>query len=69
MKIIDKRKEPKYFGDIKNGQVFVDDLGCYWLKIKPIDNFENAVTLYDGESANWESDEKVYPVEAELIIS
>jgi len=69
MKITDKRcEEIKYFEDIENGQVFLDDQGCYWLKIKSIHNFVNAVTLDDGESANWGSDERVYPVEAELII-
>ena len=69
MKITDKRLgEPKCFEDINYGQVFLDEDGCYWIRIHQIDGFENAAALDDGAIVNFNYTDKVYPVEAELII-
>lgn len=69
MKITDNRfGEPILFEDIANGQVFTDGERCYWIKFNGMIDGYNALTLDYGDPSHWDYTEKVYPVEAELII-
>ena len=69
MKIKDTRRgDSKLFQDIEEGQVFLDENGCYWLKIRSFGEDDNAVDLDDGMTSRFGEVENVYPLDAELII-
>ena len=72
MKIVDKKPCECTFGKLKQGDVFKDESGYYFMKIEPCcdgDMSINFITLTDGTLGGWfENDKVVTKVNCELVV-